>query len=176
VVNGDCNPEGPGLDFREIAHPANRTYPGKRQTIDAGSYMFAPGVPPLKGFTFTAYVWPTLPKRGFQAIAAQGSMKIAIDQGALTLILGDEKHALKSPMLRRQWYAIKVAVDARTRKFTLEQKPLEPHPLMNDEGRLTGKLASLPAKNVKGFWLAGCPQPDSTIGEHFDGKIDRPVL
>ena len=63
VVNGDCNPEGPGLDFREIAHPANRTYPGKRQAIDAGSYMVAPSVPPLNGFTFTAYVWPTLPSR-----------------------------------------------------------------------------------------------------------------
>jgi len=52
VVNGDCNPEGPGLDFREIAHPANRTYPGKRQAIDAvrlaqteSMALMKPGVP-----------------------------------------------------------------------------------------------------------------------------------
>ena len=48
VVNGDCNPDGPGLKFREIAHPANKTYRGERQTIDAGSYMVAPSVPPSK--------------------------------------------------------------------------------------------------------------------------------
>ena len=79
VVNGDCNPEGPGLDFCEIAHAGNGTYPGKRQTIDAGSYMIAPSVPPLRNFTFTAFIWPTLPSRGFQVIAAQGEMKIGLD-------------------------------------------------------------------------------------------------
>jgi N,N-dimethylformamidase len=175
VVNGDCNPEGPGLKFREIAHPANNTYPGKRQTIDAGSYMIAPSVPPLKGFTFTAWIWPTLPQRGFQVIAAQGPFRIGIDHGALTLAAGNERHALAVRMLVRQWYGIKVSLDARTRAFTLAQKPLETHPLMNDEGSLSGKLEALP-RTTRGFWLAGCPQSDGSIGEHFDGKIDQPSL
>src|SRR5262245_46988123 len=96
VVCGDCNPDGPGLKFREIAHRANRSYKGKRQTIDAGSYMTAPGVPPLLNFTFTAFLWPTLSSRaGFQTIAAQGVMKIGLEKGALTLILGEERHALQ---------------------------------------------------------------------------------
>ena len=96
VINGDCNPDGPGLKFAEIKHAANRSYKGKRQTIDAGSYMVAPTVPPLDRLTFTAYVWPTLPKRGFQVIAAQGGMKIALDEGALTLVCGGERHSLKA--------------------------------------------------------------------------------
>lgn len=175
VICGDCNPDGPGLKFREIAHPANRAYPGRRQMIDAGSYMVAPTVPPLKTFSFTAFIWPTLPRRGFQVIAAQGSLKIALDEGALTLRIGEEAHALEARMLKRQWYKIRVAVDA-ARRFTLEQTPLEPHPLMNDEGRLTGKLQASPEGTAKGFWLAGCPQPDGSIGEHFDGKIDSPSL
>ena len=36
VVHGDYNPAGPGFKVREIAHPANRSYAGARQTIDAG--------------------------------------------------------------------------------------------------------------------------------------------
>lgn len=175
VVNGDCNPQGPGLKFTEIAHPANKTYAGKRQRIDAGSYMVASSVPPLGSFTFTAYVWPTLPARGFQIIAAQGTLKIGIDRGALTLAIGDERHAVKSKMLARQWYAIKVSIDSRSRKFILEQAPLEEHVLQDEAGRLSGKLAALP-KRTKGFWIAGSPRPDGTVAEHFDGKIDSPAL
>jgi N,N-dimethylformamidase len=173
VVNGDCNPDGPGLKFREISNPANNTYAGKRQSIDAGSCMVAPSLPPLGSFTFTAYVWPTLPDRGFQAIAAQGTLKIAMDGAALTLVAGNERHSVKARMLVRQWYAIKVSLDARTRKFTLEQNPLESHPLMNDAGKAAGRLVSLPAPS-RGFYLAGCPLQDGTIGEHFDGKIEAP--
>jgi len=175
VVNGDCNPDGPGLKFREISNPANGTYGGKRQTIDAGSYMVAPSLPPLKSFTFTAFIWPTLPDRGFQVIAAQGQLKIAIDGAALTLVAGNERHSVKARMLVRQWYAIRVSLDAKTRKFTLEQRPLESHPLMNDASKAAGRLVSLPAPS-RGFYLAGCPRQDGTIGEHFDGKIEAPSL
>ncbi len=175
VVNGDCNPDGPGLKFHEISNIANGTYSGGRQAIDAGSYMVAPSLPPLGSFTFTAYVWPTLPDRGFQVIAAQGPLKIAIDGAALTLVAGNERHSVRARMLIRQWYAIKVSLDARTRKFILEQKPLESHPSMNDAGRAAGRVASLPPPSG-GFYLAGCPREDGTIGEHFDGKIEAPSL
>src|SRR5687767_7689475 len=124
VINGDSNPDGPGLKFEEIAHVANGSYPGRRQRIDAGSYMVAPSVPALASFTFTAYVWPTLRTRSFQTIAAQGTLKIGIVEGALTLAAGEERHGLDCHMLTRQWYAITVSIDARTRRFALEQKPL----------------------------------------------------
>jgi N,N-dimethylformamidase len=175
VINGDCNPEGSGLKFVEIPHPANKTYAGKRQSIDAGSYMVAPSVPPLAGFTFTAYVWPTLPARGFQVIAAQGALKIGIVNGSLTLVANDERHSLGCRMLARKWYAIKASINSRTRNFALEQTPLEPHMLQHDSGKLSGKLAALP-NTSKGFWIAGCPQSDGIVGEHFDGKIEAPAL
>lgn len=175
VINGDCNPEGPGLKFKEIAHAANGSYPGKRQKIDAGSYMVAPSVPRLGSFTFTAYVWPTLRTRNFQTIAAQGLVKIGMVEGALTLAAGEERHALDCRMLTRQWYAIKVSLDAKARRFTLEQMPLSTYALQNDRGRKSGRLAALPMTR-KGFWIAGCPQGDGTVGEHFDGKIESPAL
>lgn len=175
VINGDCNPQGPGLKFSEVAHSGNKRYAGKRQRIDAGSYMVAPSVPRLGGFIFTAYVWPTLPSRGFQVIAAQGSLKIGLDHGALALVANDERHMLGCKMLTRQWYGVKVSVDGKSRKFTLEQIPLERHALQDDAGKLAGRLGALP-KSAKGFWIAGCPQADGTVGEHFDGKIDSPAL
>jgi N,N-dimethylformamidase len=175
VINGDSNPDGPGLKFEEIAHAANGSYPGTRQRIDAGSYMVARSVPPLGSFTFTAYLWPTLRTRSFQTIAAQGTLKIGIVDGALTLAAGEERHALDCRMLTRQWYAITVSIDAKSRRFALEQKPLANYALQNDRGRLSGRLVALP-KTSKGFWIAGCPQANGSVGEHFDGKIDSPAL
>jgi N,N-dimethylformamidase len=175
VINGDCNPEGPGLKFKDIAHPVNGSYAGKRQRIDAGSYMVAPSVPALGSFTFTAYVWPTLRTSGFQTIAAQGALKIGIVDGVLTLTAGHASHALDCRMLTRQWYAIKVSLEAKTRRFTLEQTPLADYALQNDKGIKSGRLSNLPTTR-KGFWIAGCPQEDGTVGEHFDGKIESPAL
>jgi N,N-dimethylformamidase len=106
VIHGDCNPEGPGLKFVDVPNDANGTYEGRRQQIDAGSYMVSRRVPPLKGFAFTAWIWPTIPDRGFQVIAAQGNWKIGIDQGALTLRIGADAYAIEAHMLRRQWYSI----------------------------------------------------------------------
>ena len=128
VIHGDCNPAGPGLKFATIDHPANGRYPGRRQTIDAGSYMAARGVPaPVGGsFGFTAYLWPTLPDRPMQVVAAQwnaatkAGFKIALDEGALSLVTGDGsgrtgRHGLACRMRNRAWYAIRVRVDGKAR-------------------------------------------------------------
>jgi N,N-dimethylformamidase len=187
VVHGDCNPNGPGLKFREISHKANRSYQGRTQTIDAGSYMAAKSVPSLAaGFTFHAHVWPTLPQNPMQVLLAQwntksgGGIKILVDRGALTLIVSDgkgnaERHALETGMLRRHWYEIEVTVDAKTRQFVLLQRPLLTEAMIDDGGRLVGRLAVLPGRTT-GLYLAGAPQGDGTIAEHFDGKIDAPSL
>src|ERR1700689_1878595 len=73
VIWGDCNPDGPGLKFRPISCAGNGRHKGRRQTIDAGSFMSAPATPALLpgSFTFFAMIWPTLPERGEQTIAAQ---------------------------------------------------------------------------------------------------------
>src|SRR5579863_10196831 len=73
VVHGDCNPEGPGLKFRPIATPIDGRYGGKPQRIDAGSYMATEPMPAMGAapFTFFAMIWPTLPDRPNQTLAAQ---------------------------------------------------------------------------------------------------------
>src|SRR5690606_32525650 len=61
VVNGDCNPAGPGLKFPHVPTRIDGNHAGKPQRIDAGSYMIAEGVPAVASgtFTFLAFVWPT---------------------------------------------------------------------------------------------------------------------
>jgi hypothetical protein len=38
------------------------------------------------------------------------------------------------------------------------------------------RRAPIGLHRTKGFWIAGSPQPDGTVAEHFDGKIDSPTL
>jgi N,N-dimethylformamidase len=188
VVHGDCNPDGPGLKFRAIEHKANGAYPGQRQTIDAGSYMHASRVPSLaeKSVTFAAYVWPTLPKRPMQVIAAQwdaernAGFKVVLDEGRLTLITGDgtgetAKHAIGQRMVVRKWYGIRVLIDGKTGRYAIEQRPLIVHAHTDDAGQAHGKMSVTP-DGARRFYLAGCPQADGSIGEHFDGKIDSPSV
>jgi N,N-dimethylformamidase len=187
VIHGDCNPAGPGLKFREVEHAANRSYAARKQTIDAGSYMLAKRVPPLaEGFTFTAYVWPTLPQNPMQVVAAQwdaaagAGFKILVDRGSLTLVVADgaggaERHAVSALMLRRNWYRISVRLDARSGRFELVQEPLLAKAVIRDEGRLAGWIKVRPGR-ARGFYLAGAPQADGAVAEHFDGKIDSPAL
>src|SRR5215475_13052096 len=39
LICGDDSPNGPGYKERPVEHPANGTYPGRRQRIHAGSYI-----------------------------------------------------------------------------------------------------------------------------------------
>ena len=175
VVHGDSNPAGPGLKLPHVPSIVDGSYPGKRQVIDAGSFMRAPSVPALQTFTFSCLVWPTLPKRGFQTIAAQLGWQIGLEDGALSFRAGGRSFKVGAAMLSRRWYALEVAVDGRRKQLRLSQSPLAPLPLAKDEDEVTQGIDLLPA-GAKGFWLAGCPQTDGTVGEHFDGKIERPAL
>ena len=73
VVHGDANPAGPGLKFRHVPTAIDGNHGGKRQTIDAGSYMIVEQAPAIaaKPFTFFAMIWPTLPERKDQTLLAQ---------------------------------------------------------------------------------------------------------
>ena len=73
VVHGDCNPEGPGLKFIHVPTAIDGRHPGRRQRIDAGSFMVVDPMPALAqdALTFFAMIWPTRPKLADQTILAQ---------------------------------------------------------------------------------------------------------
>jgi N,N-dimethylformamidase len=188
VIHGDANPDGPGLKFRHIATPIDGRHPGKVQRIDAGSYMIVEQAPAIaaKAFTFFAMIWPTLPERKDQTLLAQWDAKtgrgfrIAVDEGRLSVTLGDGKGIARldsgKAMLVRQWYSVAVAIDPATGAVILDQIPIGSYAQVDDRGHAEAKLAIKVPELEAPLFIAGCPQPDSTIGGHFDGKIDGPML
>ena len=188
VIHGDANPAGPGLKFRHIASAVDGRHPGKRQRIDAGSYMIVENAPALaaKPFTFFAMIWPTLPERSRQTLIAQWDpqgqrgFRIEVDDGQLIVVFGDGAHGARlssgKRMLARQWYSVAVAIDPESRSVTLDQVPVGHYAQVDDRGHVEAVLEIAPPALATPLFLAGCPQADGTVGGHFDGKIDAPML
>ena len=186
VVHGDCNPEGPGLKFRTIPSDADGAHSGGPQRIDAGSYMRAPGVPGAAApFTFYAMLWPTLVSRDDQTIAAQWDAATGTGWhvglaagGHVTVTLGgpEGRRSLRAEkaMVERQWYALCVAIDPGTGEARIDQAPVVPYAMADDRISQSGMLPQ--AAPVAGLTIAGCRIADGTVGRHYDGKIDGPIL
>ena len=74
VICGDDHPDHDVFRIEEIDAPFNGEYPGRRQPIDAGSYAVVPPADAfdrLDSFTLFAWVYPTTPAKGRQALMAQ---------------------------------------------------------------------------------------------------------
>ena len=190
VVNGDSNPAGPGLDLPHLPSGVDGRYPGKIRRADAGSYLVAEDVPALgqdSAFTFRALIWPTLLARPGQVLAAQwdaatqGGFMLAIDDGQLTLVVGDglgsvRRTSLAARMLDRKWYDVTLTVDPRAGRFSLGQTALQTDFGITDSGEREDALPLLPRPAAAPLYLAGAPEADGTIGGHFNGKIEAPAF
>lgn len=189
VICGDCNPEGPGLQFELLTSAISGTYNGRRQTTDAGSYMAArvSGLAEARQITFCTMVWPTLiahdnqtimalhaaePRDGVRLLAAQGgvlTLELTSGGAAKTLTLS------ATPMLERQWYAVGFSYDADTGTAELWQRPVRPYAQIRDTGAARGRLLPVP-KLPSMLSLAGRLIGPHLADAHFDGKIDSPAL
>ncbi|WP_428483406.1 N,N-dimethylformamidase beta subunit family domain-containing protein [Rhodopila sp.] len=190
VVNGDCNPAGPGLDLPHLPSVVDGHYTGVPRRADAGSYFVAAGFPALgsrQAFSFRMLIWPTLLNRPAQVLAAQWDaatqcgFKLMTSDGRLMLILGDgsgntARAELAARMLERKWYVVTLTIDPVKQYFRLTQSALQADFGVWDSESRDGKLP-LAVGHVAGpIYLAGAPQPDGMVGEHFNGKIEAPVF
>src|SRR5262245_4606163 len=48
IICGDTNPKGPGVKEKVVKTPVNKTYKGRKQIIEAGSYLTIPSNPVLE--------------------------------------------------------------------------------------------------------------------------------
>ncbi|HEX3983123.1 MAG TPA: N,N-dimethylformamidase beta subunit family domain-containing protein [Acidisoma sp.] len=187
VLNGDCNPAGPGLDLPHYPSSVDGTYAGQPRRADAGSYLIAEGVPALARFSFRALIWPTLLARQGQVLAAQwdsdakAGFMLQIDDGKLSLVTGDgtgtvQAHTLAAAMLERKWYALSLHLDASAGRFRLGLSALHQDFGGTDSGETSGDLNTPFLAAAAPVILAGAPQPDGTIGAHFNGKMEAPAL
>ena len=196
LIHGDPNPEGPGFKEEVVPTPINGDYPGREQIIRTGSYAMVPDAPilqPLAGFTLQTWIYPTTPRKGMQGIitkwseARRAGYGLLVDEsGGLGLWLGDGVGTVETirtgvAMDASRWYFVAGTFDARARRGTLWQLPVDDWP--RDESRevteqVTG-LASVGESEtpllMAGIWGRDA-RGSAIVRGHFNGKIDGPRL
>ena len=193
VICGDTNPAGPGVKEHAVKTPVSKTYAGRRQTIEAGSYVTVPNRPPLEdldSFSFQAFIWPTTPTKGRQVIAAKFrdrdkagfALVISEHDASLAIVLGDgqgheEVLATQRPLLNRSWYFVAASYDARTRRVCLYQEPLTSYPGVSDAAavEITATIPRL-GRNTAPLTFGALRRSRRRLTGHYNGKIDSPRL
>jgi N,N-dimethylformamidase len=193
LICGDDSPNEPGYKEQPIEHPANGAYPGRRQRINAGSYILVPASPLLDSvtsFALDALIWPTTPGRGMQTLLARWAEKagyaLIIDEGgALTLWLGDgDKHEVFStgvPLDARAWYRVSASYDAQTKTVSVSQQPLRERARDRSAATIETAARVVPRASTATPFLmaahvAGEQAKRLVTGGHYNGKIEAPRL
>jgi N,N-dimethylformamidase len=183
IICGDDTPAGPGVREEKFKTDLEGEYPGRKQEIHAGSYVKIPhaaALEAMQSFTIQAYIWPTLPGRGEQALiskwdAAGGFALIINTQGSTEIEFSDGVQGARVPsgaaLLPRRWYRVGASYNAGTGEATVFQIPLHPVPGINDAAQATQRITLRPAANTAALLFA------ARAGRHFyNGKLDSPRL
>ena len=153
----------------------------------------APSLADLESFTLQAWIWPTTPGRGEQALITQwqddpaaGVALLIDDAGALAMRIGDGNDAITevntgTPLAARRWYLVSGSYDAATKVLNVCQEPLEPR---FENLRVASATSNAGLHAIAGagssLMFAAFPSKLSTGKSasrgHFNGKIDRPRL
>jgi len=190
IICGDPNPRGPG--YREIAMPHDATgiHPALDQKIHLGSSArvkrldFSAGVQSL---VFCATLWPTIPTRGRQVVMswrgeAGALLTLEIDRdGIVASFASDGKTthiATGKSVLERVWYDLWLALDLRTGRLSVGQRPRELHPRFDDAGQAS---TAVPGGVVLGggracFAALADLDVNAPPSCHMNGKLERPCF
>ncbi|MGD8351111.1 MAG: N,N-dimethylformamidase, partial [Gammaproteobacteria bacterium] len=164
------------------------------QAVDAGSYAVVPpagAFDTLDSFTLMAWVYPTTPAKGRQALLAQwrddpaAGFALMLDEaGALALRIGDGQGTITEvgtgePLAARRWYLVAGSYDAAGGTLVVSQQPRDGYTDLLRSARAStegGGFAAAPAEFT--FAALRAPLADGRPGStcHFNGKLDRPRL
>jgi N,N-dimethylformamidase len=99
-LSTSVDPKNLGFKDELVDSPANHEYPGRRQALNAGSYVMVPDAPALRltgSFTIQAWVAPSTPHKGVQGIVTKWSASehkgyalVIENDGSLGLWIGDK--------------------------------------------------------------------------------------
>lgn len=200
IIHGDENPAGPGFIEEEIEASCNGPLTLAKQYTQTGSFIEIPDPEgralPAGSFTVHAFIWPTLPGKGRQAILTQWSAPEQLgfglgltDDGRLACWLGDGQQtrevAGSRPLAARSWYLVAACYDAETKQVTLYQKPVQgaynglwsvvvPR---QDSVYITVPVDLTPRACARPVLLAGYHDRHPALGDVlaglYNGKIDR---
>ncbi len=195
LICGDDSPAGPGYKAMPVSASINGRYPGRRQDVNAGSFVYVPDGVAWNGngsLTVAALIWPTL----LDTAASQTvlscrrpdgrGLALAIDpQGRVEFSISDGHRVAAAtaagPLRQRCWYLLIATYDAMLGHLRVARRNLAPLP---------GETAFVEAQaesDVVPPSLGGVPVTigaslERNVGTrlftraHFDGKIEAPLI
>jgi N,N-dimethylformamidase len=189
------DPAGPGFREARVNSPVSGAYSGRSQPIHAGSCAVVPEnerTARIASLTVQAYIWPTLPGRGPQAILGTWSQGLGAgfalvleDDGSLGLKLGARSGAFVSvstgvPVPARAWSFVAATYDAATREAVLIHEVLDPAIATGRPALVGAKLDGARADGgralVMAAWNESQRPGQAPFGAHFNGRIEAPRL
>jgi N,N-dimethylformamidase len=186
LLHGDEHPDGPGFQEREVPSAIDGEHAGRIQIARAGSYVVVENAPALAtvSFTLRVWIWPTLPADGRrQTIAALGALgaggwSLTLDAaGRCELLVGDAVVRLDEPLRARRWVRLTAAHDAGSCRLVLVRSSSEPDLGSPRILAAEGSAPTRPATRAGGrLLLAAREAEDDVVVEHFNGKLETPVL
>ena len=197
LIHGDTHPGGPGVKEDVIDSPVNGTYPGRLQTIAAGSYGMVADRRPLRvdSFTLQCWIWPTMPTKvdGYWAPGEQTIMgKWADDrgyglfldlEGRVCLRINGQTLTAAQPVRDRAWHFVAATFDAETGCAELYYEPQLHYALDPAAEPVTAVFTEPIAHTGVPFTFAAHPVPTEPehgslqpggwpMTDHYNGKID----
>ena len=194
LVHCDNNPRGPGFKAPLVESAISGEYAGREQAVRTGSSVqipYADELGCLDSFTVTAWIMPTTPDKGTQAIVTHGlearesagyGLFVGMD-GDLTAVVGDgaggkTTAGAVAPLVEHQWTFAAMSCDAASRRLAVYQLPKHPWPVELGRGHATTTApASRPADGAPLVMAAAVEsrEGDTVLtNSHFNGKIDAP--
>jgi N,N-dimethylformamidase len=195
LTSGDQSPDGLGHGRAQVPSSVDGAYPGRHQSIAAGSYVRIPDfntVDLSRGLSVQCWIWPTTPSRpGGQAIAAwwseaaQRGFVFGLDEaGRLCLDLGSGAHTLRithagGALPARRWAFVAATFDIESGTATLfcasEERYTNRHVVAHSESVGLTLPIAWPAEQE----LLLAARELDTIRRPvaaFNGKLDRPKI
>lgn len=189
LICGDDSPKGPGFKAEIITSEVNGAYAGRRQAVNAGSYVTIPTLPAIEAgpVTLAALVMPTWLGKG----SAQCAISRRHNASGLALMMDAAGHGglwihdgareafvtCDAAMREGSWYLLVASFDPAAGRIRILQRPVggahrvERNAVKDEAVALrTPSLPSGPAL------IAAMNNPNGEVVAHFDGRIEAPAL
>ena len=175
---GEQRDEPDGIVFEAVDSVPAQAVTLRHQPVDAGSYAQVEGLAdlPLADASLAVLVQPWLVSGAEQVVVAlqgadvQRSLRVAIDgDGRVALRVGEAQATSPHPVFARRWSL-----------WLLHWCASSVHLDIVDVRTGRRNTLALPLPTAPPAWraltLAGVALQNGTVGAHFDGRLERPVL
>ena len=192
LIHGAEDPAGPGLKVREVPTSVAGTYRGRPQALHPGSYVHVPSVAipaaAREALAVTAWICPTLPQgrepQGIVALAAGAArLRLSLEpEGDLSVRVGEQVVRTGIPLDANEWHFVGAWLedDFATVRLVHEPQTVARHRTQPSlvTAALDAPLSPGAHEVTIGAGWRGKPSPGGATpaGEHFNGRIARPLI